>query len=134
MAREALSEAKEAEADVYSETKYKESARTYESAMLNWSRENERFILFRDYSRVISLAQKTKKLADESKDESIQKADNLSKNVEAAFVSLQNKIELYNKLFKNLPIPKSVFDAHNKSKMFFSESKIAQENGKLKGS
>jgi lipoprotein-anchoring transpeptidase ErfK/SrfK len=132
MAREALSEAKEAEADVYSETKYKESARTYESAMLNWSRENERFILFRDYSRVISLAQKTKKLADESKDESIQKADNLSKNVEAAFVSLQNKIELYNKLFKNLPIPKSVFDAHNKSKMFFSESKIAQENGKLK--
>lgn len=132
MAREALSEAKEAEADVYSETKYKESARTYESAMVNWSRENERFILFRDYSRVISLAQKTKKIADESKEESIQKADNLSKNVEAAFVSLQNKIELYNNLFKNLPIPKSVFDAHNKSKMFFSESKIAQENGKLK--
>ena len=132
MAREALTDAKEAEADVYSETKYKESARTYESAMVNWSRENERFILFRDYSRVISLAQKTKKIADESKEESIQKADNLSKNVEAAFVSLQNKIELYNNLFKNLPIPKSVFDAHNKSKMFFSESKIAQENGKLK--
>jgi len=132
IAREALSEAKEAEADVYSETKYKESGRTYESAMLNWSRENERFILFRDFSRVISLAQKAKKVADESKEESIQKANNLSKNVEAAFVSLQNKIELYNKLFKNLPIPRSVIDAHNKSKMFFSESKIAQGNGKLK--
>jgi lipoprotein-anchoring transpeptidase ErfK/SrfK len=117
---------------VYSEIKYKESGRTYESAMLNWSRENDRFILVRDYSRVISLAQKAKKVADESKEESIQKADNLSKNVEAAFVSLQNKIELYNKLFKSLPIPRSVFDAHNKSKMFFSESKIAQGNGKLK--
>ena len=132
MAREALSEAKEAEADVYSETKYKESVRTYESAMLNWSRENERFILFRDYARVITLARKAKKVADDAKEESIQKADNLSKNVDAAFVSLGKKIELYNKLFKNLPIPKSVFDAFNKSKMFFSESKIAQGNGKLK--
>lgn len=132
MAREAISEAEEAEAGVYSEIKYKESVRTYETAMRNWSSENERFILFRDYARVISLAQKAKKVADDAKEESIQKATSLSKNVEAAFVSLEQKIELYNKLFKKLPIPKSVFDAHNKSKMFFSESKIAQGNGKLK--
>ena len=132
IAREALSEAKEAEADVYSETKYKQALQIYESAMKNWSRENDRFILFRDYASVIGSAQKSKKIADEAKDESIEKADNLSKNVEAAFISLGEKIELYNKLFKNLPIPKSVFDAHNKSKMFFSESKIAQGNGKLK--
>jgi lipoprotein-anchoring transpeptidase ErfK/SrfK len=132
LAREALSEAKEAEADIYSEKKYKEATRTYDTAMLNWSVENDRFILFRDYSRVISLAQKSKKIADESKEESIARADDLSKNVDAAFVSMEKKIELYNKLFKNLPIPKSVYDAHNKSKGFFSESKIAQSNGKLK--
>jgi lipoprotein-anchoring transpeptidase ErfK/SrfK len=104
----------------------------YDSAMVNWSRENNQFILFRDYSRVISFAKKSKKIADEAKDESIKKADNLSKNVEAAFVSLAKKIELYNRLFKNLPLSKSVFDAHNKSKMFLSESKIAHETGKLK--
>jgi len=132
LAREALSEAKEAEADVYSETKYKQALQIYEAAMKNWSRENDRFILVRDYAGVISSAQKAKKIADESKEESIAKADDLSKNVDAAFVSMEKKIELYKKLFKNLPIPKSVFDAHNKSKMFFSESKIAQGNGKLK--
>jgi tetratricopeptide (TPR) repeat protein len=132
MAREALSEAKEAEADVYSETKYKQALQIYEAAMKNWSRENDRFILVRDYASVINSAQKAKKIADESKEESIAKADDLSKNVDAAFVSMEKKIELYKKLFKNLPIPKSVFDAHNKSKMFFSESKIAQGNGKLK--
>lgn len=131
-AREALSEAKEAEADVYSETKYKQALLIYESAMKNWSRENDRFILVRDYASVISSARKAKKIAEESKEESIAKADDLSKNVDAAFVSMEKKIELYNKLFKNLPIPRSVFDAHNKSKMFFSESKIAQGNGKLK--
>ena len=43
MAREALSEAKEAEADVYSETKYKQALQIYEAAMKNWSRENDRF-------------------------------------------------------------------------------------------
>jgi lipoprotein-anchoring transpeptidase ErfK/SrfK len=132
LAREALSDAKEAEADVYSEIKYKQALQIYDAAMKSWSRENNRFILVRDYTGTISSAQKAKKIAEESKEESIAKADDLSKNVDAAFVSMEKKIELYNKLFKNLPIPKSVFDAHNKSKMFFSESKIAQENGKLK--
>ena len=131
-AREALSEAKEAEADVYSEIKYKQAVQIYELAMKNWSRENDRVILVRDYAGVISSAQKAKKIAEESKEESIAKADDLSKNVDAAFIGMEKKIELYNKLFKNLPIPKSVYDAHNKSKMFFSESKIAQGNGKLK--
>jgi lipoprotein-anchoring transpeptidase ErfK/SrfK len=132
LAREALSEAKEAEANIYSEKNYKESVQNYDSAMVNWSRENNRFILFRDYTRVISFARKSKKIAESARDESIEKADNLSKNVEAAFVSLTKKVELYNKLFKSLPVPKSVFDAHNKSKMFLSESKIAHESGKLK--
>jgi len=132
IAREALSEAKEAEANLYAEKLYKQSVQMYDSAMSNWSRENERFILFRDYDKVINFAKKSKKIADEAKEESIKKADNLSKNVEAAFVRLTKKIELYNKLFKDLPLSKSVFDAHNKSKMFLSESKIAHETGKLK--
>jgi len=132
LAREAMTAAKEAEANVYSESLYKESGRLYDSAMLNWARENSKFILFRDYTRVINFAKDSKKKAEEAEEESIKKASNLSKDVEAAFVSLGKKIELYDKLFKNLPLSKSVFDAHNKSKMFLSESKIAHENGKLK--
>jgi len=132
LAREALSIAKEAEANVYSEKVYKESVQLYDSAMIYWSRENARFILFRDYKRVISLAKRSKKIAEDAKEEAIKKSANLNKDVEAAFVSLSKKIELYNKLFKDLPLPKSVFDAHNKSKMFLSESKIAHESGKLK--
>ena len=132
LAREALALAKEAGANVYSESAYKESLQLYDSAMVNWSRENARFILTRDYSKVISFARRSRKKADEAKEESILKAVNLSKNVEAAFVSLAKKIELYNTLFKDLPLSKSVFDANNKSKMFFSESKIAHESGKLK--
>ena len=132
LAREALTIAKEAEANIYSENIYKESIQMYDSAMLNWKRENDRFILFRDYSRIVALSKSSKKKADEARDEAIKKSANLNLNVEAAFVVLAKKIELYNKLFKDLPLPKSVFDAHNKSKMFLSESKIAHESGKLK--
>jgi lipoprotein-anchoring transpeptidase ErfK/SrfK len=132
LAREALSIAKEAEANVYSEKTYMESVHLYDSAMIYFSRENSRFILFRNYNQIISCAKRSQKIAEDAKEEAIQKSANLSRDVEAAFVSLAKKIELYNKLFKDLPLPKSVFDAHNKSKMFLSESKIAHESGKLK--
>ena len=124
MAREALSEAKEAEADVYSETKYKQALRIYEAAMLSWSHENERFILVRDYAYVIGSAKKAKKIADDAKEESIEKAANLSKNVETAFASLEKKIDLYNKLFKNLPIQKSVLMRITSQKCFLANQKL----------
>jgi len=132
LARESLSTAKEAEANIYSAKLYNESQQMYESAMRYWSIENSKFILFRDYTNVIIWAKRSKSKSEEAEEKSIKLADNLSKDVEAAFVNLGNKIDLYNKLFKNLPLPKSVFDAHNKSKMFLSESKIAHESGKLK--
>lgn len=131
-AREALAEAKEAEANVYSENLYKEASQMYDSAMVNWSRENERFILFRDYARVVNFAGICRKKADDAKEESVRKSVDLSKNVAAAFVSLDRKIELYNTLFKGLPLSKSVIDEHNKSKILLSESKIASEKGNLK--
>jgi hypothetical protein len=131
-AREALAEAKEADANVYAEELFREAGQMYDSAMVNWARENERFILFRDYARVVNFAAICKRKADEAKEESIRKSVDLSKNVEAAYVSLDRKIELYNALFKGLPLSKSVIDEHNKAKMFLSESKIASEKGKLK--
>jgi len=97
-----------------------------------WSIENSKFILFRDYTNVIIWAKRSRSKSEEAEEKSIKLADNLSKDVEAAFVNLGKKIDLYNTLFKKLPLPRSVFDAHNKSKMFLSESKIAHESGKLK--
>jgi len=132
LAREAISAAKEAEANIYAESLYKESLRIYDSAMSGWKVENSKFILFRDYTNVILNAKRAKSKAEDAEDKSIRLADNLSKDVEAAFVKMAQKIDLYNTLFKKLPLPKSVFDAHNKSKMLLSESKIAHEKGKLK--
>lgn len=131
-AREALTLAKESESNIYAEKDYKSAVQLYDSAMINWSRENNRFILFRNYKRIIAFANQSKKKAEEAREEAIEKSANLNNDIRAALVELSKKIELYNKLFKDLPLPKSVFDAHNKSKMFLSESKIALDNGKLK--
>jgi hypothetical protein len=132
LARESLSAAKEAEANIYAEKLYNESMQMYDNAMRFWSIENSKFILFRDYTNVIIWAKRSRSKSEEAEEKSIKLADNLSKDVEAAFVNLGKKIDLYNTLFKKLPLPRSVFDAHNKSKMFLSESKIAHESGKLK--
>lgn len=134
LAREAIAGAKSVGADLYSESKYKESVSLYDSAMSKWSKENALFILKRDYSQVISLAKNSKKIADKSKEESITKAENLSKNGQNAFINISKQIELFNKVFKVLPLSKALFDAHNKAKMYLSESKIAHENNKLKES
>jgi len=118
LAREALTAAKDAEANIYAENLYKESLKMYDSAMAKWSIENSRFILFRDYIQVIIYAKRSKSKAEEVEEKSIKLSTNLSKDVEDAFVNLAKKIELYNKLFKNLPLHKSVFDSHNNSKRF----------------
>jgi lipoprotein-anchoring transpeptidase ErfK/SrfK len=132
LARESLSAAKEADANIYAEKLFNESTQMYDNAMRFWSIENSKFILFRDYTNVILWAKRSRSKSEEAEEKSIKLADNLSKDVEAAFINLGKKIDLYNTLFKKLPLPRSVFDAHNKSKMFLSESKIAQESGKLK--
>lgn len=134
IAREAIAGAKSVGADLYSDAKYKESVSMYDSAMSKWSIENTHFILKRDYTQIIKLAKKAKKIADNSKEESIKKAENLSKNGQTAFVNISKQIEVFNKIFKVLPLPKALFDAHNKAKMFLSEAKIAHENNKLKES
>src|SRR5664279_5585061 len=79
LAREALSGAKEAEANIYSGKMFREASEMYDSAMVNWARENRKFILFRDYGRAINFAGKAKKKAEEAEDESIKKSSSLSK-------------------------------------------------------
>ena len=53
-ALEALSQAQKAGAPFYARSEYEKAQLAYDSAMATWSKENERFFLFRDYSHVNS--------------------------------------------------------------------------------
>jgi hypothetical protein len=57
LARIALSEAGKNKAETFSRKLYTEATASYDSAMVNWERQNNRFIFFRDYSKVIVFAE-----------------------------------------------------------------------------
>ena len=54
-AREILSKAGKNKAETYSKKLYNEARVYYDSAMVNWQRENNRFIYFRDYDKVANV-------------------------------------------------------------------------------
>ena len=65
-AREILSEAGKNKADTYSKKLFTEAKIFYDSAMVNWQKENKRFIYFRDYERLIMFAELSAKKASQA--------------------------------------------------------------------
>ena len=56
---------------------FNEARIAYDSAMVNWDRENKRFIYFRDYDRVIMFANLSAKKAGQALDNSVSSESNL---------------------------------------------------------
>ena len=59
LARKMLAEAKLLKSPRYANELYSEALGFYDSALIEWNRENERFILLRDYQRTGELARKS---------------------------------------------------------------------------
>ncbi len=82
-ARIKLSKAGSARADTYSKRLYKEAKILYDSAMINWQKENKRFIFIRNYEKVIIFAELSAKKSTEAADNSISSTTNLKTNIKA---------------------------------------------------
>ena len=65
-AREAIARARDHQSEIYSPGLFRDAQNNYDSAMAVWRRENERFILLRDYERVRSFAAIAEKKANEA--------------------------------------------------------------------
>jgi len=76
-ARESLSMAEKNKADTYSKKIYTTAKIYYDSAMVNWQRENKRFLYFRDYERVLMFAELSAKKANQAGDNSLSSSSNL---------------------------------------------------------
>ena len=82
-ARAILSEAEKNKADTYSRKLYNEAKVFYDSAMVNWQRENKRFLYFRHYDKVIKFAELCTKKASQAGDNSISTSSNLKIKLKA---------------------------------------------------
>jgi tetratricopeptide (TPR) repeat protein len=131
LAREALVDAQKAGAAVYAPRTYKEAQQLYDSAMVYWSGQNDRFFLNRDYEMVHSLVERVIRKANEAAKSSVQLANNTNSLVKKGIAGLGMKVKLYERAYKQMPLPTSITNAHNKGKMKLSEARIAYENGRF---
>lgn len=128
-ARIALSEAVSNDAHTYSKNLYREARSLYDSAMLSWQKENERFIWLRDYSRTAEFARLSEQKA--------RQASRISRNnVTDLNIYLGQKLEKLNHIagqidlrFDGYPLSPEVWSHISKGRMLLKESEVAYRKG-----
>lgn len=130
LAREALANAQKAGAAIYAPHIYKEAQQWYDSAMVYWSGQNSRFFFNRDYKTVHGFVEKVIEKADEAAKTSVQLENNTNNLAKKGIADLGQKVKFYERAYKQMPLPASITNAHNKGKMKLSEARIAYENNR----
>jgi L,D-peptidoglycan transpeptidase YkuD (ErfK/YbiS/YcfS/YnhG family) len=128
-ARKTLAKANGNKAGTYSRKLYSEAKAAFDSAMINWKRENEKFIFFRNFEKVKTFAQLSSKKSKEAAESSISNSASLK-------IKLKEKIDLLNQtgasidyLFGRYPLPSEIRGRISKGKMMLKEAEVAYSNG-----
>jgi hypothetical protein len=128
-ARETLSMAGTNRADTYSKKLFTEAKTYYDSAMVNWQKENKRFIYFRDYDKVAMFAELSAKKASQAAENSISSTSNLKIKLKQKIDTLNDLVSEINELFKAYPLTSEMRNRISKGKMLLTEAEIAYKKG-----
>ncbi|MCE5348110.1 MAG: L,D-transpeptidase family protein [Bacteroidales bacterium] len=129
LARESLSKAKINKADIYSKKLFNQAKSLYDSAMVNWERENKRFYFFRNYDKVSMFAELSVKKADQASENSISNSTNLKTNLKKKLDTLNNLVAEIDELFTTYPLTSEVRSRISKGKLLLEEAEIAYKKG-----
>jgi hypothetical protein len=123
-----LAEAQRERSPGYAASAFQEAVTYYDSAMVEWNRQNDRMILLRDYRTVSGFAQKSMK----SSEEAIRIARRTISNTEDALgIRLEqsgDKIRNFDKNFGRFPMDKEHRERFARCKLLYSESLQAYKN------
>jgi len=128
-ARKCLADAAREKADTYSSKIFNEAKTFYDSAMINWQRENERFIFFRDYDRVLEFANLTAEKALQATESSISNTSTLREKAAQKIDTLNKLVDEINKLFNAYPLESETRDRISRGKMLLEEAEINFSKG-----
>ena len=128
-AREALSQAGKQRADTYSKKLYTEAKIYYDSAMVNWHRQNARFLYFRNYDRVQMFAELSSKTAGQAGENSQFSTKNLKTKLKQKIDSLNDIVAEINKLFTTYPLTAETRNRISNGKMLLEEGEIFYNKG-----
>ncbi len=130
LARETLNSAQRSGAEEYAKIQYKEAKQFYDSAMNSWATQNERFFLMRDYKEVLSFVDLTVRKAAEAEKKSFHQINYTNVITKQEIDEIESKVKLYDRVYKQMPLPLSISGAQNKGVMKLAEAKIAFDNGR----
>ncbi len=128
-ARKALSEAAVKNADTYSRRLYTQARIFYDSAMVNWQRENKKFFFSRDYEMVVRYAKLSEKKASEAESNSMASSSNLKSKLQQKLGSLKILVSDINQLFSKYPLSEETRNRISMGKMLLEETDIAFNKG-----
>ena len=128
-ARSYLSDAGKDKAAIYSKKLYTEAKVSYDSAMSNWRRENERFIFSRDYDRVSHFAKISAAKAEQAIESSKANSSDLKKKVKLKIENLNALVGSVNKLFTTYPLTSEIRNRISKGKFLLKEAELAYNKG-----
>jgi hypothetical protein len=128
-ARQILYNAEKSKADTYSKKLFNEAKTMYDSAMVNWQKENKKFLFSRNYEKVILFAKLSAKKANQSADNSVASSTNLKTKLKQKIESLNNLVAQIDELFTTYPLTAEVRDRISKGKLLLKEAEIIYNKG-----
>jgi hypothetical protein len=123
-ARAAIAKARDLQSEIYSPKLFREAKNNYDSAMAAWRSENDRFILSRDYERVISFAELAGKKAEAAQRNTISRSKSLKSTLESEIARLNSEMASFEKIFLSMPLPQDVKKKHARGKLLVKEATI----------
>jgi hypothetical protein len=128
-ARQSIAAATRNKADTYSKKLFNESKALYDSAMTNWKKQNNRFIYFRDYDKVLTFANQAASKAKQASESSVKNSSGLKKKIGQKIDSLNNLVTKIDKFFTTYPLPSETRNRISKGKMILEEAELNYSKG-----
>lgn len=129
LAREAIAQAKRAHAARYAGVKLESAENIFNQAIEEWNLQNNKLIVFRDYSRTVELANTSLKLSVDAQSDAGAAKNNFENRLNKQLRELRTQIDFFEKHYKNLPLGRAVFDRFNEGKINFLEAENNYDKG-----
>lgn len=127
-ARKTISVAWNSGAETYSKKLYTDAVAYYDSAMVNWKKENIRFIYFRNFEKVEIFAELSAEKAIVASENSLHNSSDLKLKLIQKIKSLNDLISEIDELFNTYPLTSEVRNRISKGKLLLKEAEIAFRN------
>lgn len=132
-AREALHQAQISRADLFANTSFREASTLFDSAMVQWKRENEKFIWFRDYATMQNNLEQAISTANLSHHLAKQEKKQLGEKYAMQIADIKGMFADYERYYKNIPINQKDKNLLALAQLQLDECQLSIKNKKVTG-